>query len=306
MVMNPVLIHELRARMRGGQAYLLLMAIILIFGGVTLATFWSVTNVLRPNAPLTVPFAGAGNQANPGPQIDRILIAQRGAIFFLIMSLWAIIIAALIVPGATSGSIARERETHTLPLLLGTPLSPLSVAVGKLLAAGSYVALVGAASVPLFILVIMFGGIPPDQIVSVVLIFLVTTFAFTSLGVFISSISRNGLLAALATYGIVLALTVGSYLVFLLSSPLNKAVNMKYTLYFSPLAAVMSALTQTNSQLSTILGQVFREPGTRVAGEWWALGHYPLWCITTLAYLLAGVVLLLATSRVINPLRRWL
>src|SRR5581483_2302964 len=166
--------------------------------------------------------------------------------------------------------------------------------------------LVIAAGIPLFTLVAMFGGIPRNELLTVAVIVLVTAFTFSALGVFVSSIARNGLLASLVTYTIVLAVTLGSYAVYMASSPLSKAVSMKYALYFSPLAAIMSALTQSNAQLNSIVSQFFREPGTRVAGEWWALGHYPLWCITTLAYLLAGVVLLLATSRVINPLRRWL
>ncbi|HLY68017.1 MAG TPA: ABC transporter permease subunit, partial [Chloroflexota bacterium] len=201
---------------------------------------------------------------------------------------------------------AREREMHSLPLLLGTPLSALSVVAGKMVGAASYILLVVAAGVPLFTLVIMFGGIPPKQIGAIALILVVTAFGFSALGVFISSISRNGLLASLITYTLVLALTVGSYAVYLVASPLSKAVSMKYALYFSPLAAVMSAMTQSNSQLNSIVSQLFREPGTRVAGEWWALGHYPLWYVTVAAYLVGGVLLLLAASRAINPLRKWL
>jgi hypothetical protein len=69
---------------------------------------------------------------------------------------------------------------------------------------------------------------------------------------------------------------------------------------------VMSAMTQSNSQLNSIVSQFFREPGTRVAGEWWALAHYPLWYVTTAVYLVVGLLLILAASRAINPLRRWI
>jgi ABC-2 type transport system permease protein len=306
VTVNPVLVQEMRSRMRGGTAYLLLTSVILVFGGFTLATFWAITNVVRPVTPVTVPLAGAAAGAAQTPPIDRILVAQRGVIFFLVMALWAIVLTALIVPGATSGTIARERETRSLPLLMGTPLSPLAIVVGKLVAAASYILLVIAAGVPLFSLVIMFGGIGRDQIVAVAVILIATTFAFSALGVFVSSIARSGLLAALISYTIVLAVTLGSYAVYAAASPLSKAVNMKYALYFSPLASVMSAMTQSNSQLNSIVSQLFREPGTRVAGEWWALGHYPLWYVTTAAYVLVGVILLLAASRAINPLRRWI
>ncbi|HLG69887.1 MAG TPA: ABC transporter permease [Chloroflexota bacterium] len=303
--MNPVLVQEMRVRMRGGTAYLLLTTIILVFGAFSLATFWAITNIVRPVAPVAIQVAGAPAPAQ-GLPIDRILVSQRGPIFFLVMALWAIVLTAFIVPGTTSGSIARERETRTLPLVMSTPLSPLSVVTGKLLAAGSYVVLVIAAGIPLFTLVVMFGGIPNNQLAAVAAIVLVTAFAFSALGVFVSSIARNGLLASLITYTIVLALTLGSYAVYMAASPLSKAVSMKYALYFSPLAAIVSALTQTNSQLNSIVSQFFREPGTRVAGEWWSIGHYPLWYVTTAGYLIVGVLLVLAASRAINPLRRWI
>ena len=303
MIVNPVLVQEMRVRMRGGTAYLLLSAVILVFGGFTLATFWAITNVVRPVVGAPIP---AGAAVTQGPPLDRLLVAQRGVIFFLVMALWAVVLTALIVPGATSGSIARERETRTLPLVVGTPISALSVVLGKLLAAASYIVLVIAAGIPLFTLVVMFGGIPGKELASVAAIVLVTAFAFSALGVFISSISRNGLLASLISYTIVLLVTLGSYAVYLAASPLSKAVTMKYALYFSPLAAIMSAMTQSNSQLNSIVSQFFREPGTRVAGEWWALNHYPLWYVTTAGYLVVGLLLVLAASRAVNPLRRWI
>jgi ABC-type transport system involved in multi-copper enzyme maturation permease subunit len=301
--MNPVLVHELRSRMRGGTAYLLLTAVILVFGGFTLATYWAITTVLRPSSPAAVALTSSTPQP---PPIDRILVAQRGVIFFVVMSLWAVVITALIVPGTTSGTLARERETRTLPLLMSTPLSPLAVILGKLVGSVSYILLVIAAAIPLFSIVMMFGGVARRDAIAVILIVAVTAFAFGALGVFVSAVAGNGLLASLISYTIVLAVTIGSYAAYLAASPLSKAVSMKYALYFSPLAAIMSAATQSNSQLNSIVTQLYREPGTRVAGEWWAVGHYPLWYVTTAAYLLAGCLFIFAASRAINPLRRWL
>jgi|GEM_PF-2973174 ABC-type transport system involved in multi-copper enzyme maturation permease subunit len=306
MMVNPVLVQDMRVRMRGGAAYLLLTSVILAFGGFTLATFWAITNLVKPvSVTVVVPGAPTTGASSP-PPLDRLLISQRGPVFFLLMALWAIVLIALIVPGATSGSIAREREMRTLPLIMSTPISPLAVIVGKLLSSASYVLLMGAAGIPLFTLVVMFGGVPPGQIGPIVIIVLVTAFAFAALGVFVSSVAHNSLLASLITYAVVLALTLGSYAVYMAASPLSKAVSMKYALYFSPLAAVLSAMTQTNSQLNSLVSQFYREPGTRVAGDWWVLSHYPLWYVTTAIYLLAGLLLVLAASRAINPLRRWI
>ncbi|MBV8281562.1 MAG: ABC transporter permease subunit, partial [Candidatus Eremiobacteraeota bacterium] len=191
MVLNPVLGQELRLRMRDGQAYVLLTAVILVFGGVCLATFWSLTNLLRPVAPF--PVQVVSQQASiptqgAAPQLDRLLISQRSVVFFLIMALWAILLTALIVPGASSGTLAREKETNSLPLLLGTPLSAFSVVAGKMLASASYILLVIAASIPLFSMVVMFGGVALQEVAAVIVIVLATAFAFTAFGVFVSSL----------------------------------------------------------------------------------------------------------------------
>ncbi|MHB8620946.1 MAG: ABC transporter permease [Chloroflexota bacterium] len=302
MTANPVLLHELRTRMRGSTAYSLLTTIILVFGAFTLATYWVITSQIRPISAQVTVFSNTNERA---PRLDHLLIAQRGAVFFLVMSLWAIVMAALIIPASTSGTISREREQHTLAILVGTPLRPASIVAGKLLGAVVYILLLVAAAIPVFSVVIMFGGIALDQAINVVIVLAATTFAFGALGVFISAATRNSLLASLLTYSIVLAVTLGSYALYLISSPLSKAAHLRYILYFSPLGAIVSALTQTNSQLSALVAPFFRDPGTRVAGEWWSVGHYPLWYVTTVGYLLAGVVLMWGATRLIDPLRPW-
>ncbi|MDE3074831.1 MAG: ABC transporter permease [Chloroflexota bacterium] len=302
MTANPVLLQELRVRMRGATAYALLAAIILVFGAFTLATYWSIANRIRPVA---VQFGSFADPSNQGPQIDRLLVAQRGPIFFLVMALWAIVLVAFIVPASTSGTISRERELKTLPLLQVTPLRPLTLVTGKLLGAVSYVLLLLAAAIPLFSIVIMFGGIALDQAINVVLVVAAATFGFGALGVFLSAAARNSLLASLLTYTAVLTITFGSYGIYALSSPL-KAASLNWLLYLSPLAAILSALTQTNPQLAAVVARFFHEPGTSVVGEWWTLGHYPLWYVTVAGYLLAGLLLAVAASRIIEPLRRWL
>ena len=86
--------------------------------------------------------------------------------------------------------------------------------------------------------------------------------------------------------------------------PLARVSAVRYALYFSPLGAMVSALTQTNPQLSTLVGRFFQEPGTHVGGEWWSLGNYPLWYVSSMGYLVVGLLLLFFASRAISPLRR--
>jgi len=302
-LVGPLLLYELRVRLRGSTAYALLTAIILAFGGFTLATYRAVVSGVHP-LPVQVSAFGSGTAAVQPAQ--RLLIAERGPLFFLLMAVWAVVLMAFVIPASTSGCLARERERHTLELLIGTPARPSAIVMAKLLGAVSYVLLVLAAAVPLFSVVVLFGGISLEQAFNVALILAISTFAFGAVGVFFSAITENSLLASVLTYTVVLGLGLGSYAAYLISLPLGAALNLRDLLYLSPVAAMVSTLTQANSQLAELLMPYFREPGAHILGAPLTGSAYPVWEITPIAYLAVGIIFTIAASRAVDPLRRWL
>ena len=105
-----------------------------------------------------------------------------------------------IVPGLTGAAIAGERDRQTLDLLLSTQVSTLWIVLGKILASLSYVFLLMVASLPLFSLVFLFGGVSPSQVALAFVISLVSALTLGTIGVFLSVLIRRGPTATVLTY----------------------------------------------------------------------------------------------------------
>ena len=77
---------------------------------------------------------------------------------FVLVSMFAFLLILLICPSLTAGSIAGERRSKTLDLLLATRLSPVSIVTGKLLSAFSVVQILIITSIPALMVPLMYGG----------------------------------------------------------------------------------------------------------------------------------------------------
>src|SRR5215510_9751200 len=115
--LNPVLIKELRGRMRGARAFVLLTIYLLILSGVTLLFYAAIADV-------------SASDLNAGRQIGKGL--------FLLIATVSLIEVCLITPALTAGGIAGEKERQTYDLLVSSLLSPWQIAWGKLGAALSF------------------------------------------------------------------------------------------------------------------------------------------------------------------------
>ena len=136
-------VKELRGRMRGRRAFVILTIYLLLLGGFALM----VERVMEAN--YATGFGGTSAFASSA--IGQGIFA--GLLF--LMTLQVVFLA----PSSTSGAISLEREKQTLELLITTPISSLAIIVGKLLSALVYVFLLIAASVPLMAVVLVLGGL---------------------------------------------------------------------------------------------------------------------------------------------------
>ena len=198
MGVTAVAIKELRGRMRGRRAFVILTVYL-----VLLASFgWMVELILeRQRAP---GFGGAGALAS----------AQIGqGVFMALLMLETVLVIAL-APAFTAGAISLEREKQTLDMLATTPVSSLSIVIGKLFSALTYLFILIFASVPLSALVFVFGGVSPDDVVRGYAVILATALGLCSLGLFWSALMRRTQAATIATYFSMLAVTAGSFFVF--------------------------------------------------------------------------------------------
>ena len=114
--MAAVGVKELRGRMRGKRAFVILTINLLLVAGFA----WMIESIAERN--LAGGFGGSGFSASS--EIGRQLFL---AIMFLLT-----LITLILAPASTAGAISLEREKQTLDLLATTPISSLAIMLGKL------------------------------------------------------------------------------------------------------------------------------------------------------------------------------
>jgi ABC-type transport system involved in multi-copper enzyme maturation permease subunit len=193
---------ELRGRMRGRRAFAVLTVYL-----VLLALFsWAVYEFQRSAA--TSIYGQPGYSGVGAPSVA--LSAQIGQSLFSGLLMIETLLVAVLAPAFTSGAISLEREKQTLDLLVVTPLSSGALVIGKLVSALAYVFVLILSSVPLAAIVFLFGGVGPEDLVRAYLLLAAVAVGYGAIGLFISALVRRTQVATVVTYLTVLALTVGT------------------------------------------------------------------------------------------------
>lgn len=188
MQINPVIVKELRGRMRGPRAAIVMTIYLVVLTGVTLLFYWMVSAT-----------SGFTN-----PQSSQV-----GKVIFYVLVIFQMIMVALLTPAFTAGSITSEREQKTFDMLMATLLPARSVIFGKLGSALSYVVLLIIAIAPLESLAFMFGGVSPEEIVLSQVVMLMAALLFASAGIFWSSLLKSSVASNVLTYGTMLFQLIG-------------------------------------------------------------------------------------------------
>jgi len=202
-----IMVKELRSRFRGRRAFV----IITVYLGVLALIAYGVYAVVAPQAQMQAQFGGSFANAS----------ATIGQAIFLLLSIFQLLLVGFIAPAFTAGAISLEREKQTLDLLVTTPMRPGGIIVGKLLAALAFVGLMIVAAVPISGLVLMYGGASIDDIVRQQVVLLVTALGLGAIGLFWSALIKRTQAATVLTYVTVLALVVGTTMVFIFWSVLS-------------------------------------------------------------------------------------
>lgn len=206
---TTIMVKELRSRMRGRRAFVVLTAYLGLLALIT----YGVYVVVAPSAAAQAGFGGAF----PGAANVSAIIGQS---IFSLLSIFQLILVCFIAPGFTAGQISLEREKQTLDLLISTPLRPGAIVIGKLLAALAFVVLMIVAAVPITAIVLMYGGASVDDIVRQQLVLLATALGLGSIGIFYSALLKRTQAATVLTYITVLGLTLGTVMLFIFWSVL--------------------------------------------------------------------------------------
>lgn len=117
-----------------------------------------------------------------------------------------------IMPALTSGSISGERERQTLELLFTTKMSPWDIISGKLFFAVEQVLVLVFSSLPVVLMSFVYGSVNFRDLGLILISFVITAFLTGGIGMLCSSLLRRSTFSNVCTYGIILLLTVGTYM----------------------------------------------------------------------------------------------
>lgn len=209
---NPVLVKELRGRMRGNRALYVLTGYLSIIGVVTLLVYLAMVNTMSFGMP------------DPG------LGSRVGKSIFITVMFVSLLQVCIISPALTAGSIAGERERQSYDLLVTTLLSPWQIALGKLGSALAFALLLNLAVLPLAGLSFLFGGVTFVELLIGMVGLLVSAILCAAIGLFWSSLMKTTQGALVVAQGLVLLWLAGIPFLYIIAAalfggdPLNNLV----------------------------------------------------------------------------------
>lgn len=196
---NPVLEREMKERVRGVRAVVMLTAFLALLALIVQIVYWSQTRQTVNN-----PFAS--------PQ--SLSSARTGQMLFDILVFAIVVLLCFIVPGMAAASIAGERDRQTLVPLQVTLLRPSSILFGKLSASLAYLLLLVVAAAPFLAISFVFGGVTIGAVMKAIVAIVFVAAVLGSISVFCSVVFRRVQSATVAAQFLVFALLLGSPIVY--------------------------------------------------------------------------------------------
>ena len=196
--LNPVLARELKERMRGRRAAVVLTLYLLLLTGVLYLAYRG--------------HAGSDTGAFEGPVATEV--AAIGEAVFEWVLFFMLLLVLFLVPGLTSGAIAGERERQTLVPLQVTLLRPLSILIGKVGASIAFIVLLLVASMPLLAVAYLIGGVNIGEVSGALVAVLGVALGLACLTAACSAFLRRVQTATVLAYGLVLVMVIGTLVMY--------------------------------------------------------------------------------------------
>ncbi len=187
---NPVVIKELRGRMRGNRAMILLTLYLLLLSLVLSLIY----------------LAYRASTMTPGSVSDRQIL---GKMLFATTVWLELLTVSFVAPALTAGGISSERERQTYDLLRTTLLPARSLVMGKFFAGLSFLLLLLVATLPLQSLAFLFGGVALEEVLIATVLLLVTAITFCAVGIFVSSLLSRTLVSTVLGYAFTILMVFG-------------------------------------------------------------------------------------------------
>lgn len=143
--------------------------------------------------------------------VTLILTSERGGLSSIVIQTLLSQMAFILLfftPVLTMKLFAEERKSGTIELLLTSPISDSQVVIGKYFASMVLLSIMLTLTLLYPILILFFGILDIGLILSGYLGLVLISSCFISLGLLMSSMSRNQIVAALASFGLILVLWI--------------------------------------------------------------------------------------------------
>lgn len=195
--LSPIFVKEMSGRMRSARAYMVLTVYLAIVSGLSVLLYM----VSFLGSPRTVGGSGA-----------------VGTVVFYFLVGMQVLLASFVTPAFTVGAISLERENKTFDVLRVTLLAPAQIVWAKLISALGFTLLLLFATLPLFSLAFLLGGVEPRELIITLCVVFASALMYALLALYISARSKTTVGATLSTYAIVLGIVIGIPLAALIGS----------------------------------------------------------------------------------------
>jgi ABC-type transport system involved in multi-copper enzyme maturation permease subunit len=216
LVGNPVTVKELRGRMRGARAFIILTIYLGILVMLVSLVYFGFT---------------ASSRGLMAPEIRL----NMGKVIFGVVVTMELFLVIFVSPGLTAGAISSEREQQTFDLLRTTLLPARSLVLGKLLAALSFIFMLLLVTLPLQSLSFLFGGVAREEFIIANILLIVSALAYSSLGMLFSSLFKRTLVATVLAYATSILVVFGLPI-------LVYAIILSMSVFFSNLGQLTPAM----------------------------------------------------------------
>jgi len=194
LITNPMIVKELRQRLRERRSWLVPVLYLLVLSGAAAYAYFVTIDVTVTRS-------------------VEVQGADIGTVIFLTVVFTQLGVLLILAPVFSAGSVTIEKEQRTLAGLLTSLLSVPQIWWGKFVTALLYLFLLLFSALPVLALALAFGGVDPlDLFLSVAATILVLA-SISTIGLWCSSVFRRSVHSTASCYAIVLVMTIVSAVV---------------------------------------------------------------------------------------------
>lgn len=216
---NPIFEMELKLKMKNVSVPVIIMLYNVFFALISIVSLISFSDL-----------DSAG--------LDNAFLDLISVFFFL--GVLQCIFLFFLAPVCTASSIAGERERGTLDLLLVSPLRPVQIVLGKLLANMFILLLPSISSMPILSVGFILGGIRFKEIAVFFFTLILIAFFCSSIGIYCSSVTNKRIKAFLFSFLLEFLFTIGNlYFILLVENMKSFAKVAGYLLVLNPLVSII-------------------------------------------------------------------